>query len=262
MLIVSKAVGMLLTPPGLIVVLAVLGLLLQFRWRYTGLAFLTASTLTLIVLSLPVTGLYLMRSLEAQEVVTAPETLSKHAGAIVVLGGGRNTNAVEYGGETINGSTLERLRYAAHLHRASGLPLLVSGGSVFGEAASEAELMQQVLNTDFRTPAKWVEGRSRTTHENALYSRAILEAAGIRHIVLVTHASHMPRAVWAFREAGFEVLPGPTAYTTTAGRETVLDWLPSITGLAFSSRAIHEHIGLLWYRLAHRAPTPRAQPAQ
>ncbi len=256
MLTIAKAVGALLTPPGIIVVLAVLGLILQRRWRYFGTALLWGSVVVLFILSLPVTGYFLLHTLESSvEPLSVTDTsLRERAQAIVVLGGGRTDDAPEYGGDTINESTLERLRYAVRLHRATGLPLLVTGGSVFGEPVSEAELMQESLVRDFQVRATWVESRSRTTYENAVYSRAILEAAGIRRVFLVTHARHMPRALWAFRLSGVETLGAPTGYSTH-GRSTALDFLPSMRGLSSGSAAVHEWVGLLWYRLTHRFST-------
>jgi uncharacterized SAM-binding protein YcdF (DUF218 family) len=265
MLTIAKAVGVLLTPPGIIVVLVVLGLLLQSRWRYFGTALLWGSVLALFVLSLPVTGYFLLHTLEGSvEPLSMTDTsLRERAQAIVVLGGGRADDAPEYGGDTVNDYTLERLRYAARLHRATGLPLLVTGGSVFGEPVSEAELMQESLVRDFQVRAAWVESRSRTTYENAVYSRAILEAAGIRRVFLVTHARHIPRALWAFRQAGIEVIAAPTSYSVRGSRTTVLDFLPSMRGLSSSSAAAHEWTGLLWYRLVHgSAQTPASPPGQ
>lgn len=250
MLTLTKAAGILLMPPGIVVILALIGLLLLPRWRLAGGALVGLSVAALFILSLPVTGIALLSRLE-NEVAALPTpdaALRDRADAIVVLGGGRDTAAPEYRGDTVNAATLERLRYAARLQRATGLPLLVTGGSVFGEPTSEADLMQQAMLEDFQLQPAWVEGRSRTTYENAVYARAILEAAGITRIYLITHAWHMPRARWAFRQAGLEVHMAPTSFSASYAAGGVLDWLPTARGLLLSSRAIHEQLGLVWYR--------------
>lgn len=256
MLTFTKALGELLTPPGILIVFAIIGLLMQLRWRHFGFLLTTVSVLLLLVFSLPVTGYFLMNLLEESvPAITADENLRQRADAIVVLGGGRDANAPEYGGDTVSEQTLARLRYGTHLHRASGLPLLVTGGSVSGETIAEGELMRQVLADDFHTPVKWTETRSRTTYENAIYTRAILEAAGIHRIILVTHAWHMPRAAWAFRQTGLEVVPAAMSYdlgNSLAG----LNLVPSREGFSLSSLALHEWVGMLWYRLAFRSPAP------
>lgn len=252
MLVFTKAVGILLIPPGIVVILAAFGLILQKRWRSLGTAVLWISVVVLLVLSLPITGDALLDGLE-ESIVALPsveDAAAKDADAIVVLGGGRDANEPQYGGDTVNSLTLERLRYAARLQRATGLPVLVSGGTVFGEGEPEAQLMKRTLTRDFQVPVEWVEGRSRNTYENALYSRAILEAAGKKRVWLVTHAWHMPRALWAFRRAGINAIMAPTGFAG-GGERALLDFLPSGRGLYLCGLALHERLGLTWYRLRY-----------
>jgi uncharacterized SAM-binding protein YcdF (DUF218 family) len=249
MLIVTKAVGILLTPPGIIVLLAILGLVLQKRSRLLGTTLLWVGIGALYALSLPVTGSALLRTLQ-RSAIALPTVEKIQAGdvdAIVVLGGGRDADQPQYGGDIVGRFTLERLRYAARLQRATGLPILVSGGSVFGPGVSEAELMRQTLQEDFHATSEWIEDRSHTTMENALNSRTILEAAGKKKVWLVTDAWHMPRAYWAFRRVGIETAMAPTGFIGE-GTDTLLDFLPSSHGLSWSDIAIHETLGILWYR--------------
>jgi uncharacterized SAM-binding protein YcdF (DUF218 family) len=170
------------------------------------------------------------------------------AQAIVVLGGGRNINAPEYGGDTVGWATLERLRYGAKLQRETGLPLLVTGGKPDGGDLSEGEVMRRTLEGEFGVPVRWVEDRSHNTRENAYYSRELLQGSGVETIYLVTHAWHMPRAKMIFERAGFKVVPAGIAFHQTKAL-TALDFLPDVRALEGSSRYIHEIIGLLWYRL-------------
>lgn len=261
-MLAAKALGALLLPPGILILLAVAGLLLLLsRRRRLGAALTSAAVLALLVLSMPVTGHALLLALEddlaALDLNDAQ--LARRAGAIIVLGGGREWNAPEYSGDTVNKYTLERLRYAARLHRATGLPLLVSGGSVLGESLPEAELMRQSLAQDFGVSAEWLEPRSRNTYENALHSRAILAAAKVEVAFVVTHAWHMPRVQWSFAQAGLAVIPAPIGFSTDSGSS--LDWLPTAQGLSMSRRALRERLALLWYRLRYAdgaAPAPQA----
>ena len=248
MLILTKAVGILLTPPGVVVILAALGLLLQIRRRHLGNALVWISVTILFILSVPVMGEALLANLQKSAVALTPEEIqAAGADAIVVLGGGRSPDQPQYGGDAVSSTTLERLQYAARLQRATGLPILVTGGSVFGQPVSEAVLMQQTLAQDFHVSTAWIEDKSHDTIENALYSRAILEAAGKKRVWLVTDAWHMPRALWAFRHAGFEATAAPMGFVG-GGVRTLLDFLPSSRGLHASDIALHEWLGLTWYQ--------------
>lgn len=256
MLVLTKAVGELLSPPGIIIVVAVLGLLIHIRWASLGNFVVGLSLVALLALSLPLTGNQLLSSLEA-DIKPLPALTPQaraNADAIVVLGAGRNADAPEYGGDTVSAMALERLRYAARLHRVTGLPILLSAGSPFAEQKSEAELMQQALEESFQVKAKWIEARSRTTYENARYTKEMLQAAGVRRIYVVTHAWHMPRALWSFRGTGLDVIAAPTGFTRHRPDEGyALGYLPTASGLYHSSRAIHERLGLRWYRFKYGA---------
>ena len=95
-----------------------------------------------------------------------------------------------------------------------------------------------------------VEEASINTRENALFSYRLLSARGIRKIVLVTSAMHMPRAAGAFRKAGFEVIPAPADFRTGWGAPNpVFLWLPNAGSLEHSQTALHEWLGLWTYRL-------------
>jgi len=252
MLIAAKVAGLLLQPPAIVLLIALIGLLLRMRWRTMGHLTIGLAFVALFAFSLPVIGHQLMMALESeiQPLPAMSRDTARRADAIVVLGGGRAADAAEYGGDTVSSLTLERLRYAAHLHRISHLPILVSGGAPFGEPVTEAELMRQTLERDFNVRPRWLEDQSRTTYENATYTRTILAGAGVRKVFVVTHAWHMRRAIWAFTQAGLEPIMAPTLLTT-ASATTALDYLPSAWGLAVSSRAISEWLGLQWYRLRY-----------
>ena len=263
----QEIVALLLLPPGSLILIATLGFFIYSKWTWAGSVVIVTALALLIALSLPRTGQQLMASLEAYATPLHADGLDqaqKDAKAIVVLGGGRYANAPEFGGDTVSRRTLERLRYGVYLHRRTELPLFVSGGSLGGEKISEAELMQQVLEQDYKLAANWQAKHSRNTFENALESAELLRAASIEHVILVTHGYHMRRAIWSFEQMGVKVTAAPMGLTTLGyqGR-TVHAYLPSARGLYLSSRALREHLGNLWYQLAYRNIDSggQAQPA-
>ena len=234
----------LLLPPGILILVMAGGLALRRRRPRLGTGLITGSLAALYVLSMPLTAHVLLANWEPP-----PRVFKTGEGAaIVVLGGGKSHGAPEFGGDTVHGATLVRLRYAAHLQRRTGLPILVSGGSPEGSPQTEAELMQHTLQQEFSVPVRWVEGGSANTLDNARLSYRMLAAENIRSIHLVTHAWHMRRAQLVFEAAGFKVIPAATAYTTRY-RLTILDVLPSALALRDSALFFHEIIGIVWYRL-------------
>ena len=170
------------------------------------------------------------------------------ADAIVILGGGLYTDAVEYGGgATLHGRTLERVRYGAWLYRRIGKPILVSGGAPKGDEP-EGQVMRAVLEQEFGVPVTWVEDRSSNTRQNARFSAGMLREAGIRRIYLVSQVWHLPRAAREFERAGLTVFPAGTGYQSPVKPE-LMDFLPSARSLNTSFYACHEWVGLLWYRI-------------
>lgn len=249
-MLLTQLLHLFLLPPGLQCGLGLAALWLAWRGRRIPATLLAlVAIVSLYVLATPQGAAWLSRPLEARVLPLQDLAQLKPAGyqAIVVLGGGRSPLAPEQAGMDIpSPHELMRLRYAAKLQRASGLPLLVTGGMPLSGQRPEAELMAESLREDFGVPVRWLEPRSRTTGENAEFTAAILRPQGITRIVLVSHASHLPRTQALFEQAGFQVLPAPMGFTTEArGYSAIERWTPQSEGLADSRRALHEWLGLL-----------------
>ena len=227
-----------------------IGLLVLKHHRRVGVALMVFSTVSLYLLALPVVA----RGLSAQIEIFPALSMTggaQSAQAIVVLGAGRYPDAPEYGGDTVSSSALQRLRYAARLHGETKLPILVTGGSVFGGRPAEGRLMSESLARDFGVAVTWIESRSRNTAQNASLSKRILDEAGVWRILLVTHAAHMRRAVAAFESQEFEVVPAPTGFLSHSTSTSWLRWLPSATALGQSHNVMHELLGSAWYRVRY-----------
>ncbi len=229
-------------PPGLFILLLIPGLLC---WRsVTGKLLALLATTLLYALATPFVAGWLMLQVEAPPLT---RFVTGQIDAIVCLGGGKRFGAYDMPhGETINNVTLARLRLAARLQHQTGKPLLVSGGAPVG-GIPEADLMREALEQDFRTPVRWVENRSNDTRDNATLSAALLLPKQ-RHILLITSANHMPRALRAFEAAGFKVSAAPTDFTNREP-QSARSFLPNTSALYSSSIALREWSGALWYRL-------------
>lgn len=235
-----------LLPPLNLLLIAALGLWLWHKRPFIARLLLTLSFVTLWLLSTPYIAEGLLHCLEGEP--RATDTTKPQADAIVVLGGGTYFHAAEYDGDTVKSETLERLRFAAKLHRETGKPILVTGGKPLGNNLSEGQQMKQVLEQEYNVPVRWVESESDNTLQNAQLSYAMLRPQGIKRIYLVTHAWHMPRSVQAFQATGLQIIPAPTAFTTRYQTD-LLTFIPSASALRDSRIFFHELIGMLWYRL-------------
>ena len=186
----------------------------------------------------------------AGERIAAIKGEAKGSTAIVVLGGGTEPFAPEYGVSNLAPPSLERLRYGLWLSRETGVPVAFSGGVGWAQSqsASEAEVAARVAALDFGRPLRWTEERSRDTRENAAHSVALLKEAGVKHILLVTHGWHMPRAKRAFDNAaaahGLSVEAAPMGLATRTD-SPALDWLPTHQGYTRVRNALRESLGRL-----------------
>lgn len=242
----TNLIAAALLPPLVLVILLAAGLLLQPRRPGLGKTLIALSTIALYALSTPWAGGLLLKSLEISGPARPADLES--ADAIVLLAGGSYSDATEYGGDTPNAISLERLRYAVRLHRASGLPILVTGGIPGSGSLAEGRILQQVLQDEYAIAPRWVEDAARTTWDNAHLSAPLLEQAGVKRIALVSHAWHLRRAVPLFQLQGFDVVPAGTRFAR-GSLDSVFDLLPTPNGLRDSSFALHEWLGIVWYKL-------------
>ncbi len=238
----------LLLPPLLNAWLILFGGLLWMRLHVIGGLLVALGLGGLVVLATPTVSHALRQGLEPPPLAASARL--DGARAIVILGGGRDYQAPEFGwGDAPANASWRRLAYGAYLHRRSGLPILVSGGRVFDEHSAEASLMAAALREVFDVPVRWLEGGSATTADNARQSAELLATEGIEHIALVSQAWHLPRATAEFERAGLTVTPAPTEFASPPP-EGLMAWRPSAYHLHQSTRALHEWLGRgeLWLR--------------
>lgn len=248
--LLNRTIEFLLLPPGNFLILLAVALWWRKRrmWVCGLLAF---GFVQILILSLPIVSTWLLNGLEQQyppqdhlwEKTIVPQ-------AIVVLGAGSNRDVPEYGGSSTSLAGIERVRYAAVLQRKTGLPILVTGGKPLSNAPSEAELMRDVLQNEFQVPVRWLESESHTTWQNAQFTDQILSEAGIQSAWIVTQAWHMPRSLYAFQGRKVTYLPASTSFGIgIPWQDYYMNFIPQPTALLRSLVALHEWIGLVWYRL-------------
>jgi len=254
----KPVLGSLLLPPVTFLLLTLVGARLMAWRRFWGWLLVLTASAGIWLSACYVVGERLQAVLLAPPPPLAPERiaalkrdmLARPAVAIVVLGGGREAIAPEYGVANLKPKSLERLRYAVWLGRQTGAPLMFSGG--LGHAAeagaAEADVAAEIAARDFGRPLRWTEGRSRDTRESAQFAVETLREHKIERLVIVTDGWHMPRALRAFRDAsrragaGWEIVPAPMGLATQIERSS-LRWIPSYEGFRLVRAVLREKIG-------------------
>jgi uncharacterized SAM-binding protein YcdF (DUF218 family) len=245
-------------PPGIFIVLLLIGLRQLRPRRGLGLVIIVLSCLGLWLGSTPgmawVMQSFVLKTppalgpldLEALKAQGKQQAKGDPAVAIVVLGGGLVPRSPDYRLSDLSPAGLERLRYGVWLSRSTGLPLAYSGGIPWGLAPTstpEARVAERIAQEEYGMKLRWVEDSSRDTRENAGRTAVLLRQAGVRKIVLVTHVWHMPRAQRAFADAlagtGLQVQPAPMGLLNPS-RSALQNWWPSLEGLVENRHAWRE----------------------
>jgi len=249
---ISKLLPLFVYPLGLCLLLGLLALfLIATGWRRSAfVSLLTGLSIVGVTASAPIME-KLLNPLERMFEITLPKD-AEVADAIVVLGGGvgirrppRVVPELHFGGQ--------RLIHAARLYQASRAPVVIlSGGNLYDDDRYEDEAVASAdIMVELGVPrtALEIEPRSRNTYENAVETAKVLREKGLRRVLLVTSASHMPRAMAVFRSQGIDCIAQPTHIISVAtSNPGPLRWLPDAEFLLHSQFAIHEYLGFFTYR--------------
>lgn len=243
--VLKKIIGGLLLPLPLLLALMTIGLgLLCFsRRRKSGITLVALSALILLLLSLRPVSDALLSPLEH-----AYPTRQHSDGVkdIVVLGGGYTWDPTWAPSSNLSDGSLARLAEAIRLRNMNpGARLIFTGYAAAGNPISTAEAGARVAESLGVPRAEIITLDSpRDTEEEAA---AIAQLLGNTPFILVTAASHLPRAMIFFHRQGLHPLPAPANQMVTATPRNFWETaFPSPAWLMRSQRAIYERLGLLW----------------
>ncbi|MEI7464730.1 MAG: YdcF family protein [Burkholderiales bacterium] len=184
----------------------------------------------------------------AASTAAANRSIGRSEVAILVLGGGVEPYAPEYGMSNLSSTSVASLRYGLWLGRETGWPVGFSGGTGWGNqsGAAEADVAARIAAQEFGHPLRWVEAEARDTRENASRSLQLLHASGVRHVLLVTRGWHMQRAKALFdtaaADSGIRIEAAPMALAKNVDIPQ-LSWLPTSTGFERVRLVLREWLG-------------------
>lgn len=266
---VSKVAWFFATPSNLLLSLILLGLLLALlpRARRLGIGLALIVTLATIGLGLLPIANYVLLPLEERFPPFRDD--GEPVDGIILLGGAVEAAESTSRGSIVANESSERVLDTIQLaHRYPNARILISGGggTVFGEGAAEAPIIAEFLKSlGIDSRRMIVEDRSRTTYENAIFSRELVKPQEGERWLLVTSAWHMPRSIGVFEKAGFPVTPYPVDFRTgkAAGKQRPFAFISD--GLRRLDVGAKEWAGLIGYyatgRTAKLLPAPHPSEA-
>lgn len=253
--ILSKFLGFIALPSNLLIEIGIVGVLLLFT-QYRRLAswlVVTSIVLTAVVGWSPL-GNILILPLEQR----FPPWNSSDGppNGLVVLGGAITPDVSAARGTAALNEAAERVTAAAALaRRYPNTRIVYSGGSnaVLADRIPEAPFAVAELEAlGVAHDRITAEEQSRNTIENAVFSRLLAQPKSGERWLLITSAYHMPRAMAAFRAAGFAVEAYPVDWRTRGPIDSGRPFGALSEGLRRTDEAAHEWVGLLGYWLTGR----------
>jgi uncharacterized SAM-binding protein YcdF (DUF218 family) len=251
MFFLKKLVTLFILPPGIfILALISSGALLIFvKRRKIGIFNLALGLLVWIFCSVPFSN-YLIGDLESEFDVSPDVT----GDCIILLGGGIIDRVPDFSGFGIpTDSMLARIVTAVRVQKKLDIPIIVSGGKVYKNLSSEAQIAKRFM-VDLGVAEGQIitEENARDTYENAKYAKEICLKENCQKPILITSAFHMKRALLSFKKVGLDVIPYPAGFRSKNAQNVGwIGYLPRSGSLEATSDALHEYLGILFYRLAY-----------
>ena len=250
MFALKKTIAPFILPPGvfvLAILLVSLAMVYRKRWKL-GLANLIVGLMLWALSTVPLAN-FLIQGLESEYSIPA----NPSGDVIILLGGGMIEGVPDLTGRSApSPSTMGRIITAVRLYRRLGLPIIVTGGRAYDDADSAVATIAKRFLIDLGVPEKMimVEDRARDTAQNARLTAAICGQQGFSKPILLTAAYHLKRSQMAFDAAGMRVTPFPAYFM--GSRNVPFTWrhlLPRAGTLHSSADALHEYIGIFYYRM-------------
>jgi len=236
----------IIVPSNLIIILLIiaLALLLSRRGRSVAIFLFAVGGLIYIFFGNGPVSYWLLGQLEYRYPALNSYEKIEQVDTIVILSGHALPDSYFPISSKVSSSTVFRLVEAIRLwRRISNSKIIISGHD------NVPVIMKDFL-ISMGLPKEQIiiEDQANNTYENAIN---VKQKIGETPFVLVTSAGHMPRSMGVFNKIGMNPIPAPTDYMV--GKDPMAaDFLPTIQHLMYSDLAIHEYIGMLWYKLSGR----------
>ncbi|WP_459997003.1 YdcF family protein, partial [Marinitoga arctica] len=249
MLWIRKIIQSFIEIPGLFI-----SLILLFNIKKFSKKMIFISILIIYIFSIQITSRILVYPLEDSfEPINFNDIDKTTPSIIVILGGGAISNTPNSPnlGE-LSDQSLKRIYKGYELYKKTNFPIVISGGNPPNtNYIPEALIMRYYLVKFGVNPSNlFIEPDAKTTQENAIYVKNLIESMKINKIYLITSAIHMPRSYKIFSEYfnnNIKIIPVPSNYLITRDKISWIDFKPDIDSLKANAYAIHEYLGMLYF---------------
>jgi uncharacterized SAM-binding protein YcdF (DUF218 family) len=238
-----ECLGNILLPSNLVILFFIVGVIMVItrKRRRAGWTMFAVSAAVYVIFGTGILSTWLLGTLENRYTSLASTEGLQDVKCIVVLAGYGERHAGLTPSSEVNFASAYRLIEGLRVvHLLPEAEILISGGGavpgIMKGLLASMGLPEQRISID---------NRSNNTHESA---ENVKKLTGGEKFILITSAGHMPRAMAAFRKAGINPVPAPTNYMSIKERR-FMDYLPAPRHLVYADLAVHEYLGMAWYRL-------------
>lgn len=249
MFILKKLLSRMFFPVPLCLEIMLAGLILVFlRREKTGKVLLCTGLGLLLLFSMqPVADLALY-SLESSFAPLSEEQIPENLKYVVVLGAGHDTVPGFPANARASSTTVERVVEGVRIHNFAPASKVVFTGGKIADPVCNARVMAELAKQLGLDPKRIIrEEKSLDTADHVRYLQPLLKG---RDFVLVTSASHMPRAMALFKAAGLTPIPSSTDFEALHTAYSAWDYFPSARGLEKTRIFFYECLGLAWARIS------------
>jgi uncharacterized SAM-binding protein YcdF (DUF218 family) len=255
MFLLQKFISNIFISPGIFIIILLMIFMMSFRKKSMGKAnfLLLITIIGIYLLSIEPVKDMIVQPLEKNYLPITRVQLDK-VDCYVVLGGGMYDNSPKSLSPVTGSpskSALFRVIEGVRLYKESPKKIIITGGIVYGGEKSEGSVYKGlmvdlgVLGSDII-----IEGKSRTTEENAEFTKKIMIEKEYKKAALITSATHMKRSKYIFEKYGADVIPAPTGYLSRYKNSYRMDsYFPNADNFVDIRSAVWEYIGLIFYKI-------------
>lgn len=220
----------------------------RFRKKSIGVIFFSIAIVQLFLFSSTPVPALMVASLEQEYPSASNEVIKKNI-PILILGGGYVNDTTLSSLNQLSEAALGRLVQGFYLYKSNPNRKFICSGYSQSNKQSIAEIMANsavIMGVNPKDTLLLVNSAS-TWNEAIDFKKRFGNA---NQFFLVTSAIHMPRAMESFKRLGLKPIASPANYLVKEDVDrNVYSWKPSAIKLIMAEKAIHEIIGIWYYRM-------------